>query len=75
MAFGTSHVRRSTKFIWRGRFAEPSAARFSELTEREEEILSLIAQGKSNQEIANGLFLNLKTVRNHASNIFMKLCR
>jgi DNA-binding NarL/FixJ family response regulator len=46
---------------------------FPELTEREEEILSLIAQGKSNQAIAKGLFLSLKTVRNHASNIFMKL--
>jgi DNA-binding NarL/FixJ family response regulator len=46
---------------------------FPELTEREEEVLSLVAQGKSNQEIARELFLTLKTVRNHASNIFLKL--
>ena len=46
---------------------------FPELTEREEEVLSLIAQGKSNQEIARELFVSLKTVRNHASNIFLKL--
>jgi len=55
--------------------APPSAASraFPELTEREEEVLTLIAQGKSNQEIARELVLTLKTVRNHASNIFLKL--
>jgi DNA-binding NarL/FixJ family response regulator len=46
---------------------------FPELTEREEEVLSLVAQGKSNEQIAKELFLSLKTVRNHASNIFLKL--
>src|SRR5215217_3964123 len=46
---------------------------FPELTEREEEILSLVAQGKINQEIAKELFVSLKTVRNHVSNIFLKL--
>src|SRR5215218_800047 len=44
-----------------------------ELTEREEEILSLVAQGKSNKEIARQLFVSLKTVRNHVSNILLKL--
>jgi DNA-binding NarL/FixJ family response regulator len=53
--------------------AAPQQRAFPELTEREEEVLSLIAQGKSNQEIARGLYLSLKTVRNHASNIFLKL--
>lgn len=46
---------------------------FPELTAREEELLSLIAQGRTNQEIAKELFLSLKTVRNHVSNIFLKL--
>ncbi len=46
---------------------------FPELTEREEEILSLVARGKSNQEIARQLFVSLKTVRNHVSNILLKL--
>ena len=46
---------------------------FPELTEREEEILSLVAQGKINQQIAKELFVSLKTVRNHVSNIFLKL--
>ncbi len=50
----------------------PSAA-FPELTEREREILHLIAQGHSNSEIANRLVLSLKTVQNHVSNIFGKL--
>ena len=46
---------------------------FPELTQRETEVLSLIAQGRTNEEIAKGLFLSLKTVRNHVSNIFSKL--
>jgi DNA-binding NarL/FixJ family response regulator len=46
---------------------------FPELTEREAEILTLIAHGRTNQEIAELLVLSLKTVRNHVSNIFSKL--
>jgi DNA-binding NarL/FixJ family response regulator len=46
---------------------------FPELTEREREILTLLAQGQSNADIAAGLSLSLKTVRNHLSNIFNKL--
>jgi DNA-binding NarL/FixJ family response regulator len=46
---------------------------FPELTEREEEILSLVAQGKSNQDIAAQLFVSVKTIRNHVSNILLKL--
>jgi DNA-binding NarL/FixJ family response regulator len=43
------------------------------LTEREQEILRLIAGGRGNAEISSELFLNLKTVQNHVSNIFRKL--
>jgi DNA-binding NarL/FixJ family response regulator len=46
---------------------------FPELTAREEEILALVAAGKNNAEIAGTLFLSLKTVQNHVSNIFAKL--
>jgi DNA-binding NarL/FixJ family response regulator len=46
---------------------------FPELTEREREILDLIAQGKSNADIANQLVLSPNTVRNYVSNIFSKL--
>jgi DNA-binding NarL/FixJ family response regulator len=49
------------------------AQTFPELTEREGEILVLIAQGRTNPEIAERLCLSLKTVRNHVSNIFSKL--
>jgi DNA-binding NarL/FixJ family response regulator len=46
---------------------------FPELTEREREILSFIAGGQTNAEIAEKLVISLKTVRNHVSNIFSKL--
>ncbi len=46
---------------------------FPELTAREREILTLIAQGDTNAEIAATLTLSVKTVRNHVSNIFSKL--
>lgn len=46
---------------------------FPELTEREREILDLIAQGNNNNEIARKLSLSLKTIANHVSNIFSKL--
>jgi DNA-binding NarL/FixJ family response regulator len=51
----------------------PASAAFPELTSREVEILDLIARGMSNQEIASRLYLSQKTVRNHISNIFLKL--
>lgn len=51
--------------------APPQA--FPELSEREREILGLIAQGRKNAEIAQELYLSPKTVRNHVSNILHKL--
>ena len=46
---------------------------FPSLTEREREVLHLIAAGKGNATIAHELVISLKTVRNHVSNIFTKL--
>lgn len=46
---------------------------FPELTDREREILALIAEGRSNNEIAQRLVLSGKTIRNHITNIFSKL--
>ncbi|MBO8156156.1 MAG: response regulator transcription factor [Bacillaceae bacterium] len=44
-----------------------------QLTNREKEVLLLIAKGKTNQEIADELFISLKTVKVHVSNILSKL--
>jgi DNA-binding NarL/FixJ family response regulator len=46
---------------------------FGELTERELEILELIAQGNNNMAIANRLSLSIKTVQNYVSSILTKL--
>ena len=51
----------------------PVAAALPELTDREREVLQLIAGGARNSEIAAQLFISPKTVRNHISNIFTKL--
>ncbi|MEV4493469.1 response regulator transcription factor [Micromonospora coxensis] len=50
-----------------------SAAPFPELTDREREVLDLVAQGLSNVVIARRLTLSPKTVRNHLSNVLTKL--
>jgi DNA-binding NarL/FixJ family response regulator len=55
-----------------GRSALPDEAR-AELTEREREVLRLIAEGKENSQIAEELFISLQTVKNHVSNILGKL--
>lgn len=46
---------------------------FPELTDREREVLGLIAQGSNNSEIARELVISPKTVRNHITNILSKL--
>ena len=51
----------------------PVTMAFPELTEREHEILALIAHGHSNEQIAEQLVVSIKTVRNHVSTIFSKL--
>ena len=69
--FGASIARRVADF-----FSAPRSAAtepFPELTERENEILELIAQGRSNGDIAGRLGITSKTVRNHVANVFNKL--
>lgn len=55
--------------------ATPSAERaaFPELTDREREVLYLLAQGLTNQEVAERMGISLKTSRNHVSNILGRL--
>ena len=68
--FGPSVARRLIAFF--SSSDRPPQA-FPELTDREREILELVARGQGNQAIARELFLSQKTVRNHVSNIFTKL--
>ena len=43
------------------------------ISKREHEVLELMAQGMSNQEIADKLFVSLNTIKTHTSNLFLKL--
>lgn len=61
------------QFFGLGRAAGPKDPAFSELTQRERQILALIAEGRSNADIADQLSISDKTVRNHVSNLFNKL--
>jgi DNA-binding NarL/FixJ family response regulator len=69
--FGPSIATRLMDFFVTPASDPPQA--FPELTDREHEILALIAQGESNPEIAEQLHISLKTVRNHVSNIYNKM--
>ena len=53
--------------------SEAPAAVFPQLTDREREVLELVAQGRSNTAIAHRLHLSQKTIRNNVSNILAKL--
>jgi DNA-binding NarL/FixJ family response regulator len=70
--FSPSIAARFLEYFGSMRPAAPPAV-FPELSEREREILGLIAQGCKNAEIADQLVLTPKTVRNHVSNILSKL--
>jgi DNA-binding NarL/FixJ family response regulator len=69
--FGASLARRMTHFFTAGRAGE--AHPFPDLTVRERDVLDLLADGRSNSDIATSLGLSEKTVRNNVSNIFTKL--
>jgi DNA-binding CsgD family transcriptional regulator len=51
----------------------PAASPLTGLSAREIEVLRLVAQGRSNQEIAAQLVLSIRTVERHISNIYAKL--
>ncbi|KGN41677.1 LuxR family transcriptional regulator [Knoellia aerolata DSM 18566] len=56
-----------------GMAAQPGRESFPQVTEREREVLDLVARGYDNRRIAKALFLSDKTVRNHISTILTKL--
>ena len=70
--FGPGVAQRILGYWANAGHAAPPVA-FPELTDREREVLELIAQGLNNAEIARRFVLSPKTVRNHISNIFSKL--
>jgi DNA-binding NarL/FixJ family response regulator len=70
--FSPAIARRLMRYFGTSRPALPTQV-FPELTEREREVLTLIAQGFTNPAIAEKLVLSPKTVRNHVSTIFSKL--
>jgi DNA-binding NarL/FixJ family response regulator len=70
--FGPSVARRILAFLTRPLSAYDKQL-FPELSNREREVLDLIAAGTANADIAKRLFLSPKTVRNHVSSIFTKL--
>jgi len=70
--FGPAVAQRVIEFFSRPRPTTVAVA-FPQLSDREHEILDLVAQGQSNTSIASRLGITDKTVRNHVSNIFTKL--
>ncbi|NHN34572.1 response regulator transcription factor [Paenibacillus sp. S3N08] len=63
----------ASKIMNRFRQPKPVAPAHDELTEREMEVLRLIASGHSNQDVADELFIGIKTVKFHVTNILAKL--
>ncbi len=70
----TLHPRVASRLIKQFSREEPDRSHlFSELTEREMEVLTLIARGFTNQKISDDLVINIGTVKGHVSNILSKL--
>ncbi|MCQ4088520.1 response regulator transcription factor [Saccharibacillus sp. JS10] len=63
----------AAKMMDRFRTPAPAKALHEDLTEREMEVLRCVAQGKSNQEIADELIIGIKTVKFHVTNLLSKL--
>ncbi|MFC9361655.1 response regulator [Rhodococcus sp. NPDC057014] len=68
---GAAVAARAMSFMAASRRMEPTV--FPELTDREREVLDLVARGYDNASISRRLVLSPKTVRNHVSNVLAKL--
>lgn len=71
--YGGSVARRIVAFYSGGADQSPTERAFPELTPREREVLELLAAGCRNHEIARQLGMSEKTVRNHVSQVLLKL--
>lgn len=71
--FGAGIARRLTTLFQHAEGKGVSVSPFPELTDREREVLDLIAEGLDNGAVASQLYISNKTVSNHISNIFAKL--
>jgi len=71
--FGPAIARRLTSFFQHAQGKGLSVSPFPDLTDREREVLDLIAEGLDNRQIASRLCISGKTVSNHISNVFAKL--
>ena len=60
-------------FYSREKFKAPSLKLPNDLTKREFEVLGLVATGRTNKEVAESLFISVKTVETHKTNILQKL--
>jgi len=56
-----------------GRYADPHGTPLAGLTQREADVLRLMARGRSNTEIADELFVGVQTVKTHVGNVLTKL--
>jgi len=64
---------RSLAIAHAGGRAEPAGLDHAQLTEREQEVLRLMARGMSNAEIAAELYLGVQTIKTHVANLLAKL--
>lgn len=73
MVFGASMAQQVAALLASGTPQRSASEPFPELTERERAVLHMVAAGRSNDEIANKLYVSNKTVRNTVSGIYAKL--
>lgn len=73
VVFGATLADRVGRFFASGPVTRTGAETFPQLTNREREVLDLLAAGRDNTAIAQALFLSPKTVRNQVSNVLAKL--